>query len=185
MTPVIERRRMWVFEVKPPKQANGSTSNTSRSTSVDITKSSASTFYGVYTTRSLGPVSRFVLLVLSYYSCPTRKDGSQPPSRSGYGLHTVFLFEELGLNYEIKSFRFDDIKKKPFIDINPTGRVPAIEDPNTDLALWESGAIYQYLAEVYDTNKRLSYETLKEKHLCNEWTGTILWAAQLVQPSTP
>ncbi|ROV99108.1 hypothetical protein VMCG_06592 [Cytospora schulzeri] len=81
----------------------------------------------------------------------------------------VFLFEELGLNYEIKAFQFDDVKKKPFIDINPNGRVPAIEDPNTDLTLWESGAIYQYLIEQYDTEKRLSYGTLKERHLCNQF----------------
>ena len=57
-------------------------------------------------------------------------------------MEAIFLFEELELNYEVKSFRFDDIKKKPFIDINPNGRAPAIEDPNTDLTLWESGAIY-------------------------------------------
>ncbi|KAI3333163.1 glutathione S-transferase [Ustulina deusta] len=81
----------------------------------------------------------------------------------------VWLFEELGLNYEIKSFRFDDVKKKPFIDINPNGRVPAIEDPNTGLTLWESGAIYQYLIEVYDTEKQLSYESLNDRHLCNQW----------------
>ncbi|KAI2472649.1 glutathione S-transferase [Annulohypoxylon bovei var. microspora] len=81
----------------------------------------------------------------------------------------VFLFEELGLNYEIKSFRFDDVKNKPFIDINPNGRVPAIEDPNTNLTLWESGAIYQYLIERYDPGHRLSYETLNERHLCNQW----------------
>lgn len=84
-------------------------------------------------------------------------------------MQAVFLFEELGLNYEIKSFRFDDVKKRPFIDINPNGRVPAIEDPNTDLTLWESGAIYQYLVEQYDTDKRLTHGTLKEKHLCNQW----------------
>lgn len=47
--------------------------------------------------------------------------------------------------------------------------MPAIEDPNTDLTLWESGAIYQYLIEQYDTDKRLTYGTLKEKHLCNQW----------------
>lgn len=84
-------------------------------------------------------------------------------------MEAIFLFEELELNYEVKSFRFDDIKKKPFIDINPNGRVPAIEDPNTDLTLWESGAIYQYLIEQYDTDKRLSYTTVKEKNLCNQW----------------
>ncbi|GAB1313704.1 Transcriptional regulator ure2 [Madurella fahalii] len=81
----------------------------------------------------------------------------------------VFLFEELGLNYEFKSFRFDDVKKKPFTDVNPNGRVPAIEDPNTGLTLWESGAIYQYLVEQYDTEKRLTYDTLNECHLCNQW----------------
>ncbi|KAI1501405.1 glutathione S-transferase [Biscogniauxia marginata] len=81
----------------------------------------------------------------------------------------IFIFEELGLNYEIKSIRFDDVKKKPFIDINPNGRVPAIEDPNTDLTLWESGAIYQYLVEQYDTDRRLTYGTLREKNLCNQW----------------
>ncbi|KAL2125845.1 hypothetical protein VTI74DRAFT_2519 [Chaetomium olivicolor] len=81
----------------------------------------------------------------------------------------VFLLEELGLNYEIKSFRFDDVKKKPFTDINPNGRVPAIEDPNTGVTLWESGAINQYISEVYDTEKRLTYDTLVERHLCNQW----------------
>ncbi|KXX79083.1 Glutathione S-transferase 2 [Madurella mycetomatis] len=81
----------------------------------------------------------------------------------------VFLLEELGLNYEIKSFRFDDVKKKPFTDVNPNGRVPAIEDPNTGLTLWESGAIYQYIVEVYDTDKRLTYDGLNDRHLCSQW----------------
>ncbi|KAK7746217.1 Transcriptional regulator ure2 [Diatrype stigma] len=81
----------------------------------------------------------------------------------------IFIFEELVLNYEIKSIRFDDIKKPPFININPNGRVPAIEDPNTDLTLWESGAIYQYLVDQYDTDKRLTYDAVKEKNLCNQW----------------
>lgn len=47
--------------------------------------------------------------------------------------------------------------------------MPAIEDPNTDLTLWESGAIYQYLIEQYDDAHHLSYDTLKERHLCNQW----------------
>lgn len=69
----------------------------------------------------------------------------------------------------MKSFRFDDIKKKPFTDINPNGRVPAIEDPNTGLTLWESGAIYQYLVEQYDAlaGHRISYTSLNERHLCS------------------
>lgn len=81
----------------------------------------------------------------------------------------VIVLEELQVPYEIKSFKFEEIKKKPFIDINPNGRVPAIEDPNTDITLWESGAIITYLIEQYDKNHILSYDTLKEKHQCNQW----------------
>jgi len=81
----------------------------------------------------------------------------------------IFLLEELGLNYEIKSFSFANVKEEPFININPNGRTPAIQDPNTNLTLWESGAICQYIIELYDTKHRLSYEGLNERHLCSQW----------------
>ncbi|KAI0206912.1 glutathione S-transferase II [Astrocystis sublimbata] len=70
---------------------------------------------------------------------------------------------------KIVSFKFENMKKKPFIDLNPNGRCPAIEDPNTDLVLWESGAIIDYLIEQYDTSHIISYETLKEKNHCKQW----------------
>jgi glutathione S-transferase len=66
-------------------------------------------------------------------------------------------------------FRLDEVKEPHLTDSNRNGRVPAIQDPNEDLALWVSGAIYQYVVEVYDKEHRLSYATLKEKHLCNQW----------------
>lgn len=47
--------------------------------------------------------------------------------------------------------------------------MPAIEDPNTGLTLWESGAIYQYIVEVYDTDKRLTHDGLNDRHLCSQW----------------
>jgi glutathione S-transferase len=81
----------------------------------------------------------------------------------------VWIIEELGLPYEIESFSFEVVKQKPYIDINPNGRVPAIQDPNSNLTLWESGAIIQYLIEQYDTSHKLSFPTLIEKHLCNQW----------------
>jgi glutathione S-transferase len=34
------------------------------------------------------------------------------------------VMEELGIPYEIKTIKFDDVKKKPFTDINPNGRCP-------------------------------------------------------------
>lgn len=36
----------------------------------------------------------------------------------------ICVLEELQLPYEIHSFKFDDVKKPPFIDVNPNGRVP-------------------------------------------------------------
>jgi glutathione S-transferase len=44
-----------------------------------------------------------------------------------------------------------------------------MEDPNTGITLWETGAIIQYIIEQYDTKHVLSYDSLKEKHLCNQW----------------
>ncbi|RAH65218.1 glutathione S-transferase family protein [Aspergillus aculeatinus CBS 121060] len=81
----------------------------------------------------------------------------------------VLILEELGVPYEIESFKFDHVKDKPYIDICPNGRVPAIVDPNTNLTLWESGAIIQYLEETYDTEKELTYESLNERHLLNQY----------------
>lgn len=34
--------------------------------------------------------------------------------------------------------------------INPVGRVPALQDPNTGVVVWESGAIIDYLIRTYD-----------------------------------
>lgn len=45
----------------------------------------------------------------------------------------------------------------------------AIQDPNTNVTLWESGAILQYLIEQYDVDGKLSYNTLPEKAEQNQW----------------
>ncbi len=36
----------------------------------------------------------------------------------------VLLLDELEVPYEIRAFRFDDIKKEPFIKLNPNASVP-------------------------------------------------------------
>jgi len=48
---------------------------------------------------------------------------------------------------------------------------PAIEDPNTNLTLWVSGAIIQYLVQHYDTEKKLTYESSVEKHHLFQMSG--------------
>jgi glutathione S-transferase len=47
--------------------------------------------------------------------------------------------------------------------------VPAIIDPNTNITLWESGAIAQYLIETYDQAQRISYQSSPEKYRCIQW----------------
>ncbi|KAI2938262.1 hypothetical protein CBS63078_726 [Aspergillus niger] len=90
----------------------------------------------------------------------------------------IVILEELNIPYKIKSFGFEDVKKPPFISINPNGRVPAIQDHNTPnptntshpFTLWESGAIIQYLIDLYDPTHILSYPpSTPEKHLLNQY----------------
>lgn len=44
-----------------------------------------------------------------------------------------------------------------------------IEDPNTNLVLWESGAIILYLVEEYDRNNTLTYNMGNERHFLKQW----------------
>jgi glutathione S-transferase len=66
------------------------------------------------------------------------------------GWKATITLEELGLPYQVHAIDLSsgDQKKKPFTDINPNGRIPAIVDrDNGDFAVFESGAIMLYLAE--------------------------------------
>lgn len=67
-----------------------------------------------------------------------------PESRS---FRTLWLLEELGLEFDVKFWDFFDgsMRKPEFLAISPAGRVPALEIDG--LALFESGAIAQYLCE--------------------------------------
>jgi glutathione S-transferase len=47
--------------------------------------------------------------------------------------------------------------------------VPAIQDPNTNLTLWESGAIIEYLIDQYDTGNIISHSTFPEKYHAKQW----------------
>ncbi|KAF2022713.1 glutathione S-transferase [Setomelanomma holmii] len=97
----------------------------------------------------------------------TRK--SHPPAPGPNTSKVIVILEELAIPYHIHSFSFADVKKKPFIDINPNGRAPAIQDPNTDITLWETGAITQYLIEQYDTKKKLTYTDLIRRSHLNQY----------------
>lgn len=64
---------------------------------------------------------------------------------------------------------FSDRKKTLYEKFYVNGRVPAIEDPNTGITLWESGAIVEYLQETYDEKNALTYTSLPEKFLVKQW----------------
>ena len=76
--------------------------------------------------------------------------GPNPPK-------VALILNELNLPYEIEPVDFKDVKQPAYLAINPNGRLPSIHDPNTNLTLWESGAIVEYLIERYDTAHKLSF----------------------------
>ncbi|KAI1752488.1 thioredoxin-like protein [Xylaria castorea] len=84
-------------------------------------------------------------------------------------LKVRMVLEELGLPYDFKVVEFGELKEEAFLKINPNGRVPAIHDPNTNLTLWESGPIVEYLVEQYDKDHKISYDTFAEKHHIRQW----------------
>ena len=47
--------------------------------------------------------------------------------------------------------------------------VIVIVDHNTNLTLWETAAIILYLVEKYNSKRELTYDTLNERHLLNQW----------------
>lgn len=91
------------------------------------------------------------------------KHGPNPPK-------VRMLCEELGLPYDLIDTQFPELKKPDFLAINPNGRMPAIHDPNTDLTLWESGAIIEYLVEKYDIDNKISFPAgSTEAQIARQW----------------
>ncbi|KAI1118445.1 thioredoxin-like protein [Nemania sp. NC0429] len=91
-----------------------------------------------------------------------RNYGPTPPG-------VLVILEELNLPYETSWVELDGLKAKPYTDVNPNGRVPAIEDPNNNITLWESGAIVQYLIDTYDNDNKISFTSFPEKFLTQQW----------------
>ncbi|CAJ2502762.1 Uu.00g101560.m01.CDS01 [Anthostomella pinea] len=84
---------------------------------------------------------------------------------------TVLVVEELGIPYETVWVSYGDLKSEPYVSLNPNGRVPAMVDPNTDVTLFESGAIISYLVDTYDKDFTLTYgpDRLADRWLVQSW----------------
>ncbi|KAF2219590.1 glutathione S-transferase [Elsinoe ampelina] len=81
----------------------------------------------------------------------------------------VMMLEELKIPYEVKFWDFSELHKDPYEKMNPNGRTPTIEDPNTGITLWESGAIIEYLVETYDKNGDFTFTSSPEKFQLKQW----------------
>ncbi|KAF2014066.1 putative glutathione S-transferase 1 [Aaosphaeria arxii CBS 175.79] len=91
------------------------------------------------------------------------KGGPNPPK-------IAMIVKELNIPHEIIPIEFSELKKPDFLAINPNGRMPAIQDPNTNLTLWESGAIIEYLIEKYDVERKISFEPgTSEYYHAKQW----------------
>lgn len=78
------------------------------------------------------------------------KGGPNPPK-------VAIVLKELGIPHEIIQIPLSDVKSPDYVAINPNGRLPSIQDPNTGITLWESGAIMLYLIDRYDPEHKLSF----------------------------
>ena len=89
--------------------------------------------------------------------------GPNPPK-------VAIIAAELGIDVDIINWPISDVKKPEYVALNPNGRLPYIEDPNTGVKLWESGAIIEYLIEKYDPEHKLSFKACSnECYLTKQW----------------
>src|SRR2546430_5249748 len=86
---------------------------------------------------------------------------------------------ELGLDFERLDLggKFGGNKEKPYLDMNPNGLVPTIQDG--DFVLWESNSIMRYLVEEYG-HGRLLPSTPQGRANANRWMD---WQLTTLGPS--
>jgi glutathione S-transferase len=80
----------------------------------------------------------------------------------------LWCCEELGLDYERVDIggSFGGNRERPYLDLNPNGLVPTIQDGS--FVLWESNSIVRYLADKYGKG-RLLPPTPEGRANANRW----------------
>jgi glutathione S-transferase len=74
-------------------------------------------------------------------------------ARNSRAVRVAWLFEELGLDYEIEKFDLGskEMRSPEYLKLHPMGRVPTLEDGS--IKIFESGAIIQYILEKEKNSK--------------------------------
>lgn len=94
--------------------------------------------------------------------------------RIGRSIFTVWLLEELGVDYQLKVYhRNPETMRAPaeLKDAHPLGKSPVIDDDG--LVLSESAAITSYMLEKFDTDNKFSPPTSS----LSEWATYQQWLA--------
>lgn len=93
-------------------------------------------------------------------------------------IRPLWAAEELGLPYEHVPLHYDapETKARPYLDLNPNGTVPAIDDDG--LVLFESLAITLHLARKHPAGGLWAATPAGESQIL-QWT---LWAAAEAEP---
>ena len=80
----------------------------------------------------------------------------------------VWCCDELGVPFERMDIAgaFGGNREKPYLDLNPNGLVPTIEDEG--FVLWESNSILRYLVEKYGRGRLLPV-TMEARASANRW----------------
>jgi glutathione S-transferase len=94
--------------------------------------------------------------------------------RIGRPLFTLWLLEELGVDYQLKIYDRNDMGRAPpeLKQVHPLGKSPVIEDDGHVIA--ESGAIAMHLIENYDSAGRFTPPT--EKFARARWFQWFLYS---------
>ncbi len=89
--------------------------------------------------------------------------------RVGRSVFTVWLLEELGLQYELKIYDRNEMGRAPetLKQAHPLGKSPVIEDG--DITLAESGAIAWHITEHYDEKGLFTPPALSDKAARATW----------------
>lgn len=82
-------------------------------------------------------------------------------------LKTLYVLEELGMDYEFKRVKLEEREQKTeaFLKMSPIGKVPVLQ--HGDDAIFESGAICRYLANL--ENSPLYPSTPLERAKVDQW----------------
>jgi glutathione S-transferase len=81
----------------------------------------------------------------------------------------VWLFEELGLAYELERFKLGDkaMRSPEYLAVHPMGRVPTLQDG--DVTIFESGAIVQYVLAKYGAGRLMPKESSADFPVYLQW----------------